>query len=51
MGVNLHYLANWKDVLKVAEDSQQFNQTTIQEVRNFLDNPVSWSQKNGGRGN
>ena len=50
MGVNLHYLANWQDVLKAAESCQLFNQATIEEVRIFLDNPVSWSKAHGGRG-
>ncbi|MBC8337676.1 MAG: orotate phosphoribosyltransferase [Alphaproteobacteria bacterium] len=50
MGVNLHYLANWQDVLKVAEEGQYFNQAANDGVRAFLDDPVSWSKDHGGRG-
>ena len=50
MGVKLHFLATWRDVLKVAEEGQYFNQAAIDEVRAFLDDPVAWSKGHGGRG-
>ena len=50
MGVNLHFLATWRDVLKVAEEGQYFNQAAIDGVRAFLDDPVAWSKGHGGRG-
>lgn len=37
MGVTLHYLANWWDVLEVAEQGDHFDKKTLQEVREFLD--------------
>ena len=49
MKVNLHYLANWNDVLTAAEKDKFFNKETIDEVRRFLNDPVSWSKAHGGR--
>jgi orotate phosphoribosyltransferase len=50
MGVNLHFLATWRDVLAVAQEGQYFDQTAIDGVRAFLDDPVGWSKAHGGRG-
>ncbi len=50
MGVNLHYLATWKNVLQAAEEGQYFNQAAIDGVSAFLDDPVGWSKAHGGRG-
>ena len=50
MGVNLHYLATWENVLQAAEEGQYFNQAAIDGVRAFLDDPVGWSKAHGGRG-
>jgi orotate phosphoribosyltransferase len=50
MGVNLHYLATWENVLQAAEEGQYFNQTAIDGVSTFLDDPVGWSKAHGGRG-
>ncbi len=49
-GVSLHYLATWRDVLAVAEEGQYFTDSSIAEVRKFLDDPVSWSIEHGGKG-
>ena len=49
-GVDLHYLCTWADVLKVAEDGDYFNGKVIASVHEFLENPVNWSFKNGGKG-
>ncbi len=49
MGVHLSYLANWWDVLEVAEQDGLFDKRTIEEVRNFLHDPVQWSKLHGGR--
>jgi len=48
--VNLHYLATWWDVLEAAEDGAYFERDTIQDVRDFLHDPVEWSVQHGGRG-
>ncbi len=47
--VHLHYLANWWDVLDVAEQSHHFDKATLDEVRRFLHDPVQWSTLHGGR--
>ncbi|CAA6604674.1 MAG: orotate phosphoribosyltransferase [Alphaproteobacteria bacterium] len=50
MGLNLHYLANWWDVLEVAEHAQSFDKKTLDQVRAFLYDPVGWSTAHGGKG-
>jgi orotate phosphoribosyltransferase len=50
LGVDLHYLATWKDVLKAAEEGQYFEKAAIDGVRDFLDDPVGWSKAHGGQG-
>ncbi|MBI5165269.1 MAG: orotate phosphoribosyltransferase [Magnetospirillum sp.] len=49
MGVRLAYLANWWDVLEVAEQEGQFEKKTIDAVRSFLHDPMQWSTLHGGR--
>lgn len=49
MGVELHYLANWWDVLDVAEQGQYFDKKALEEVRKFLHDPLQWSALHGGR--
>ncbi len=50
IGVHMSYLANWWDVLEVAEAEGRFDKRTIDEVRSFLHDPVQWSSLHGGRG-
>lgn len=49
-GLHLHFLATWWDVLEVAESENHFDKATINEVRNFLHDPIQWSAARGGRG-
>ncbi len=49
LGVTLHYLATWDNVLKAAEEGQYFDQDAIRGVRGFLDDPIGWSKAHGGR--
>ena len=49
MNVNLHYLADWNDVLTTAEKDKLFDIKTINEVRRFLNDPLAWSKAHGGR--
>lgn len=49
-GVTMHYLATWWDVLQVAEQEKYFSQEKIEGVRNFLSDPIGWSEAHGGRG-
>lgn len=48
--VHLHYLANWWDVLDVAEQGGYFQKAALDEVRKFLHDPVQWSSMHGGKG-
>jgi orotate phosphoribosyltransferase len=48
MGVRLHALATWWDVLRVAKDNNYFDTHTLTEVEKFLNNPVEWSGAHGG---
>lgn len=49
MGVKLHYLATWQDVLEEATRGGDFPQETLDGVRAFLDDPIGWSAAHGGR--
>lgn len=42
MGVKLHALANWWDVLRVAREGNYFDSFTLNEVEKFLHNPEAW---------
>ncbi len=47
-GITMHFLANWQDVLMVAEEGRYFPEEAIEDVRTFLNDPVSWSASRGG---
>lgn len=49
LGVRLHYLATWQDVLEVAAEGRYFPEDAIAGVREFLADPVGWSARHGGR--
>jgi orotate phosphoribosyltransferase len=48
LGVHLHYLTTWWDVLKVAKASGHFEPHILTEVENFLNDPAKWSAAHGG---
>jgi len=48
IGVNLHYLTTWWDVLAVAKESGHFEPKILAEVESFLNDPASWSARHGG---
>ena len=48
LGVKLHALATWWDVLEAAKKHQYFDAETLREVESFLNNPVPWSAARGG---
>ncbi|WP_332697603.1 orotate phosphoribosyltransferase [Bosea sp. (in: a-proteobacteria)] len=48
LGVNLHYLTTWWDVLKVAKASGHFEPKILAEVESFLNEPAKWSAAHGG---
>jgi orotate phosphoribosyltransferase len=48
LGVTLHALATWWDVLTVAKDSKKFDAVMLGEVEKFMHDPASWSKAHGG---
>jgi orotate phosphoribosyltransferase len=48
LGVKLHYLATWWDVLEVAKKSGKFDKGKLKEVEKFMKNPAAWSKAHGG---
>lgn len=46
--LRLHYLATWWDVFNVSEKTGAFDGDMLDEVRRFLENPLSWSAEHGG---
>lgn len=47
-GVDLHYIATWRDVLAAARADRLFDEKTLSEVEAFLNAPLEWSGRNGG---
>jgi len=47
-GLQLHYLATWRDVLAEARRRKRFDEATLAQVEKFLDDPLVWSEANGG---
>ncbi|APG89816.1 orotate phosphoribosyltransferase [Sinorhizobium americanum] len=47
-GVDLHYIATWRNVLAVAREQALFDEKTLNEVEAFLNAPLAWSARNGG---
>lgn len=45
MGLTLHALCTWWDVLAVAKDNNYFDASTLKAVETFLNAPDEWSQK------
>jgi orotate phosphoribosyltransferase len=50
MGVKLHALATWWDVLDAAERHKYFDAQGLTETRAFLESPDTWSATHGGAG-
>ncbi|MDB5589713.1 orotate phosphoribosyltransferase [Enterovirga sp.] len=48
MGVTLHHLATWWDVLALAKTRGAFSESVLREVESFLHDPAGWSKANGG---
>ena len=48
LGVELHYLVTWRDILGVARDSAYFQPAILDKVEAFLDGPTAWSAAHGG---
>jgi len=48
LGVTLHYLTTWRDLLAVAKTSGKFDPKMLAEVEKFIDDPAGWSKAHGG---
>ncbi len=48
VGVTLHYLTTWHDVLRVAKQSGKFDPKMLGEVEKFINDPAGWSKAHGG---
>ena len=48
IGVRLHHLATWWDVLRVVKQGNYFAPAVIDEVERFLNGPAKWSAEHGG---
>ena len=48
LGVKLHYLATWWDVLAVVKKDAYLPSAQIAEVEKFLHEPAKWSAAHGG---
>ena len=49
LGVTLHALTTWRDVLAVAKAAGTFAPAVLAEVESFLDKPAEWSAAHGGK--
>ena len=47
-GLQLHYLATWWDVLAASRKAGHFSAETHDAVEAFLNDPIAWSEANGG---
>ena len=48
LGIKLHALATWWDVLAVAKTSGKFDKGMLNEVESFMHDPPAWSKAHGG---
>ena len=48
LGVTMHSLATWWDVLAVAKTSGRFDAAKLAEVEKFMHDPAAWSKAHGG---
>jgi len=48
LGVTLHALATWWDVLEAAKKSGTFDKGKLREVEKFMKDPAAWSKAHGG---
>ncbi|GJE60045.1 orotate phosphoribosyltransferase [Methylobacterium trifolii] len=48
IGIRLHSLTTWWDVLAVAKESGHFDAGVLAEVESFLNEPAQWSAAHGG---
>jgi orotate phosphoribosyltransferase len=47
-GLQLHHLVTWWDVLALCRRQGRFDAATLDQVEEFLNDPLQWSRRNGG---
>jgi len=50
LGITLHSLTSWPEVLETAKAGNYFDTKTLDSVERFLGDPVQWSVDHGGKG-
>ena len=50
IGVSVHALATWRDVLAVLHERGGFDPAALRDFESFLADPAGWSQAHGGLG-
>jgi orotate phosphoribosyltransferase len=48
LGITMHALTTWRDVLATARQSGKFDSKMLAEVENFINDPAGWSKAHGG---
>lgn len=48
IGIDMHYLATWRDVLSVAREHKYFPEEALTEIESFIADPIAWSAAHGG---
>jgi orotate phosphoribosyltransferase len=48
LGITMHYLATWWDILAVAKESGKFDGKMLGQVETFMNDPNGWSKAHGG---
>ena len=48
LGITMHALTTWRDVLAAARQSSKFDAKMLAEVENFINDPAGWSKAHGG---
>jgi orotate phosphoribosyltransferase len=49
MGVTVHSLATWQDILVAAREGAKFQTRALAELETFLADPMQWSHAHGGK--
>ncbi|MFL6797428.1 MAG: orotate phosphoribosyltransferase [Xanthobacteraceae bacterium] len=48
LGVQLHHLATWWDILRAAKAANRFDPALLVEAESFMHDPAGWSKAHGG---
>jgi orotate phosphoribosyltransferase len=48
LGITMHYLTTWWDILGVAKESGKFSAKMLEQVEAFMHDPNGWSKAHGG---